>query len=233
MVSQSLIFIIVAVTFLNIVALCFSRKPQTVITTSMSTAVITSLCGLLGAGILLAGGKPLVLTLTYLSPFGELRLVSDNLGHFFMLITALVWFPVSIFSFSYLHKYAGRYDLRLFGALYNLLFLALIFTVLSGDMVGFLISWEIAAIISYLLVNFKYEKPLVTRAGLVMIVMGEVGTVLMMAAFVLLYNYTGHLDFAGIRAFAGTLPAGVKNAVFFLALAGFGIKAGLVPLQQL
>ncbi|MEW6425113.1 MAG: proton-conducting transporter membrane subunit [Bacillota bacterium] len=229
--GENFLLVAVAAAVLGILAMPFCRKHETAVFVSMTAAALASLGGLLGAGIFLAGERLPVLAVTRLFPFGVLRLAPDHLSFLLILITALVWFPVSLFSFGYLQKYAGRRDLRIFGALSNLLFLGLVFTFLAGDLVGFLIAWEVTAAVAYLLVNFEFEKPPVVRAGLVMAVMGEVGTLMVMAAFILLANSTGHLDFAGIRQTAAALPAGVKNAVFILALAGFGVKAGLVPLQ--
>lgn len=229
--GENFLFFAVAVAVLGILAMPFCRKPQTAVFVSMTAAALASLGGALGAGIFLAGERLPVSAATFLFPFGVLRLAPDHLSFFLVLITALVWFPVSLFSFGYLQKYAGRRDLRIFGALSNLLFLGLVFTFLAGDVIGFLIAWEVTTAAAYLLVNFEYEKPPVARAGLVMVVMSEIGTLMLLAAFVLLVNSTGHLDFAGIRQMAAALPAGVRNAVFILALAGFGVKAGLVPLQ--
>ncbi|MGQ9825246.1 MAG: proton-conducting transporter transmembrane domain-containing protein [Desulfotomaculales bacterium] len=229
--GENFLFFAVAVAILGILAMPFCRKPQTAVFASMTAAALASLGGALGAGLFLAGERLPVSTATFLFPFGVLILTPDHLSFLLILITALVWFPVSLFSFGYLQRYTGRRDLRIFGALFNLLFLGLVFTFLAGDVIGFLIAWEVTTAAAYLLVNFEYEKPPVARAGLIMVVMSEIGTLMLLAAFVLLVNSTGHFDFAGIRQMAAALPAGVKNAVFILALAGFGVKAGLVPLQ--
>ncbi|MCL4441569.1 MAG: hydrogenase 4 subunit B [Firmicutes bacterium] len=229
--GQIFLLLTFAAAFWGILTAPLCRKTSAYIIIPMGAAVIASLCGILSAGILLSGRESLDFTITYLMPFGALKLLPDKLSYFFMLITSLVWFPVSVFSFGYLHKYVDKRDLRVFGALYNLLYIVLVITLLAGDLGCFLIAWEIVAIISYLLVNFEYEKPLVTRAGLIMMVMSELGSMLVTAAFIILYNYTGHFDFAGMRLSVGMLPEGIKNTVFILTLLGFGVKAGLVPLH--
>jgi hydrogenase-4 component B len=57
------------------------------------------------------------------------------------------------------------------------------------------------------------------------------GLVLLMAALLLLGAGAPSTGFADLRAGATALPAGVRNAVFVLALLGFGSKAGVVPLH--
>lgn len=209
----------------------FCKNQKAAIGLSMTMSIIASLCSAMAAFHFLVSPEPIVINLTYLAPFGVLKLVPDKLSSLFFLIMSLVWLPVSIFSLDYLQKYLGKKELRTFGALYNLLYLAAAFTVLAGDMISFLISWELMALACYCLINFEYDKPLVTRAGLVMIVMSELGTLLIVAAFIILLNNTGVYDFKDIRLAAQSLPGGIKNAIFFLSLVGFGVKAGLVPLQ--
>ena len=52
-----------------------------------------------------------------------------------------------------------------------------------------------------------------------------------MAAFVILSSKTGFTSLTGIAAHAAAVPGGWRAAAFLLALAGFGFKAGLVPLH--
>jgi hydrogenase-4 component B len=61
--------------------------------------------------------------------------------------------------------------------------------------------------------------------------MTHIGTVFIIAAFLLLYKFTGSFDFSVIRSSSATLSPTVKNAVFILSLIGFGTKAGIIPLH--
>jgi len=226
-----LLLLAFGVAFFGIIIMPLCKSQKTAIWLSLALSAIASGCGIIGAAWFLAGHAPVVLNVTYLAPFGVLKLVPDKLSALFVLISSLVWLPVTLFSFGYLEKFRGHRDLRSFGALYNLLYLAVLFTVLAADLAGFLIAWEMMALSCYFLVNYEYSKPRVTRAGLVMLVMSEIGTLLIIAAFILLYNHSGYLDFKDIRLVLPALPDGVRNVIFVLTLIGFGVKAGLVPVH--
>jgi hydrogenase-4 component B len=59
--------------------------------------------------------------------------------------------------------------------------------------------------------------------------MTHVGTAFITLAFLLLYRYTGSLDFGVIKETIGKTSPLIMNTVFILALIGFGTKAGIIP----
>jgi len=230
MTGQTWLLIMVAVSLSGALLMSVITGGRTAVVVSMGAAVLASLCGLIGAGMLAFAGGGGLLTTFVLPPLGTLLLRPDGLSLLFFALTVFVWLFISIFSLGYLQKFIPRYNVRGFGALYNILFPALALATLAGDLVTFLIAWEIMTAISYLLIVFEHRNPETTRAGFFMLVMSEIGSVLLIAAFIILRNHTGHFDFVGIRAAAASLPVAAKNAVFILALLGFGVKVGLVPL---
>lgn len=230
MVGQNLLLIMTAAALLGVVLMFIRTGPRTAIALSMSASIAAALCGLIGAGLMLAVQPNAILAKAVLPPLGQLQLHSDGLSLIFLLLIMLLWLCVSVFSLGYLHKYSLFNNLRVFGALYNLLLPVLALVVLAGDLVTFLIAWEVMTILSFLLIILEHRKPETTRAGLYMLVMSEIGAVALLAAFVLLRLHTGHFDFTSIRATSAMLPAAVKNTVFVLVLIGFGVKVGLLPL---
>ena len=58
--------------------------------------------------------------------FGTLLLRMDRLSALFLLITGLVFLPVSIFCAGYLPRYLGRYSLRAFGVMYLALYASIV-----------------------------------------------------------------------------------------------------------
>jgi len=86
------------------------------------------------------------------------------------------------------------------------------------------------SLVSYFLVTLDRSEES-SKAGLVYAVMTHIGTAFIIAAFLVLYRYTGHMDFAGIKGGSMQLPTGIRSAVFLLFLAGFGTKAGIIPLH--
>ena len=69
------------------------------------------------------------------------------------------------------------------------------------------------------------------RGAFWFLALSEAGFLLVVAAFVILSSKTGSTTLAGIAAHASSVPGGWRAAAFLLALAGFGFKAGLVPLH--
>ncbi|MGO9016104.1 MAG: proton-conducting transporter membrane subunit [Dissulfurispiraceae bacterium] len=88
------------------------------------------------------------------------------------------------------------------------------------------------SILSYLLVNFEHERVETTRAGYLMLAMGEAGFMAGALALLLLAARAGSLEFSACRSAASGLGVGARWAVFLLSFLGFGVKAGLVPVNS-
>lgn len=166
-------------------------------------------------------------------PFGSLSLGVDALSAFFLGLIGLVSLPVAIYSIGYLNAEhgAGKRRLRSFGALFNLLLLTLVLIVTAQGAIMFLMAWEAMAFLSYLMVNFDYEDAHVIRSGFLMLAVSELGTIGIFIAFLLLYQAAGSFGYEALRAAAPSLTLPLRSAVFLLAFAGFGAKAGVLPLQ--
>ncbi len=184
----------------------------------------------LSGGILFTG-RSCGISLWTLAPFGRLSLEVNRLSALFLAVTGLVFFPVSLFSYGYLDRYAGRYSLKAFSAFYFLLFASIALTFMAGDVFTFFTGWEAMSLLSYFLVNFEHEKERHTRAGLMMLLMSEAGTLMALMAFLLLAGVAGGMSFAALRAGAPSLGVAAGWAVFLLSFFGFGVKAGLVPVS--
>ncbi|MDA8333563.1 MAG: proton-conducting transporter membrane subunit [Peptococcaceae bacterium] len=225
------LYLMGAFAILGLLSMSITTSPRPAAAVSMGASILAALAGMAGAALLMSSGGAGRLAALAWPPLGTFVLSADGLSLLFILLISLVWLLISLFSWSYLTRLEGRYNLRAFGALYNLLFLALMLTTLAGDLITFLAAWEVVTVTSYLLIVFEHQSAENTRAGSFMLVFSEIGALLLIAAFALLGNYTGHFDFAGIRAAIGSVPPAVKNTVFILTLLGFGVKIGLVPLQ--
>lgn len=163
---------------------------------------------------------------------GMLVCSADRLSGVFMIAAALVYLPVSIFSGTYLRKYAGHASLRYFGVCYHILFASVGWVVIAGDALSFLVAWEIMSIFSYLLVTFDLDREGSAYGGYVMLALSEAGTVAVAVALLLLFVAAGSPDFADWRANSLHFGTGLGWAVFLLSFFGFGVKAGLVPVNS-
>lgn len=179
------------------------------------------------AGWVLAAGRESSLNFPWGLPVGSFHLAVDGLSAFFALAIATVCMVCAGYGGAYLRGYGGRKNLGAAWCFYHLLFAAMLLVVTACDAVLFLMAWEGMALASFFLVMFEHEKPEVRRAGWTYLVAAHLGTACLLAMFVLLGLQNGTLDFDGLASPAGS----AAGAVFLLAVAGFGTKAGFLPLH--
>jgi hydrogenase-4 component B len=190
-----------------------------------------------GAGLLLGldavvRGAAFQLEIPQLLPVaGGIGLRLDRLGGFFLLVVDVIALPAVLFGATYSRAYEGHYSLRLLGAMLNLFLLAVSLVPLADSIVTFLLFWEGMSVTSYFLVMTEADRRETRRAGLWYLAMTHGGLVTLMAALLLLGASAPSTGFADLRTAAGALSPAARNAVFVLALVGFGSKAGVVPLH--
>jgi len=182
-----------------------------------------------GSGQVLIGGDSFRFSVWTVPELGTLMISIDRLSALFLIVTALVFLPVSIFSAGYLKRYLSHYSLKTFNFWYLALFASIVLILLAGDILLFLLSWEAMSILSYLLVNFEHREEEHTAAGYLMLAMGEAGTLAAAFALLLLAVPAGSLAFPALKTASQGLGDGIRWSVFLLSFFGFGVKAGLAP----
>jgi hydrogenase-4 component B len=185
-----------------------------------------------GAGLalsILGGSPPLHVALPRLFPFATLSLSVDGLSAFFLLVIALVTAAAALYAPAYLGAHAKGPRVQTVALAVFVACMALV--VCAGDLLTFLLSWEGMTLASYVLVVSDTHHEENARAGLLYLVMAHAGTALLLVVFLTLADRAGAFDFAAVRAAARGLGGGARTALFLLALAGFGAKAGVVPLH--
>lgn len=158
-------------------------------------------------------------------------LLADPLSLFFSAVIVLVSLPAAVHSLGYLKGEYPPKKIAAAWALFAAFVLSMLFVVTASNALFFLVAWEIMSLVSYAFVVFDTERERSVRAGLIYMVMTHVGTALITAAFLILYAHAGSFDLAAMKAAARDLPSQTRNLLFFLFLAGFGTKAGIVPLH--
>jgi hydrogenase-4 component B len=164
-------------------------------------------------------------------PLGTLAVSLDRLSALFLFAAAVVVLASSVFSASYLQRYVGRYGLKSFAAWYLLLFASIVLILIADDALLFLLAWEAMSVLSYLLVTFEHRRAESSRAGFLMLAMGEAGFIAVALVFLFLGARAGSLEFSALKAAAADLGPAARWIVFLLTFLGFGIKAGLVPVN--
>ncbi len=99
----------------------------------------------------------------------------------------------------------------------------------ADDAYVFMVAWESMALASFFLVTTEHRIPEIRRAGFLYLLIAHVGAIAILLCFGVLQGGTGDYTFGSMRSV--TLTGAWPTAAFFLALAGFGAKAGLLPLH--
>ncbi|MGE5233532.1 MAG: proton-conducting transporter membrane subunit [Acidobacteriota bacterium] len=185
-----------------------------------------SLLGLLGAALALRGPASAVFSLPSPMPGLRATLGVDALSAFFAVPVFLVGGLGAVYGLAYwsprLHPRNGR-RLRLG---YGLLLASLTFITLARDGITFLVGWEVMALSNFVLVTTEEEDPAVRSAGWLYLLYSHVTVLALFGLFLLGRQATGGFALAAIPA---AVPAGLRAAIFVLALLAFGIKAGVMP----
>ncbi|HSE02907.1 MAG TPA: hydrogenase 4 subunit B [Methylomirabilota bacterium] len=195
-------------------------------------AVVGGGAGLGIALVVFTTGAPFVLEVPVLLSIDDgLAFRLDALGAFFLGLVGLVAIPCAIYGVGYSEAYEGRHSLRLLGAMLNLFLLTMSLVPCAGNVLTFLLMWEGMSLTSYFLVLTETDERDTVLAGGWYLAMTHAGLAFVLAAFLLLAAGATSTAFGDLRAAAPALSPTARNAVFLLALLGFGSKAGIVPLH--
>ena len=195
-----------------------------------------ALLGIAGVSAVLAGAGALIgeTSLTDVLPFGlpwlSWHIRFDALSGFFFCLIGLVLIAVSLFGPGYVREFEhGRHPLSVLGFFTGLFVAGMELVLLADDAFFFVIAWELMSLASYFLVAFQHEHAANRRAAFLYLLMAEIGAIAIILAFGVLASFSGGFSFDHFRA-VGLAPVWASGA-FTLALIGFGMKAGLVPLH--
>ncbi|MCV7353052.1 proton-conducting transporter transmembrane domain-containing protein [Mycobacterium parmense] len=191
--------------------------------------MVGALTSVIGAGGIWAGisgmfGAVRAVHIAWLLPLSGVQLKLDPLGGFFMALTGAVAVVVGIYVIGYARRghlgWASLSVLPIFVA-------AMLLVPAAGSVTTFLLAWELMAIASLVLVLAGHTRAQVRSAGLVYAVMTQLGFAAILVGLMTFSAAGGADRFADLHR----ISPGESTAVFVLTLAGFGSKAGLVPLH--
>jgi hydrogenase-4 component B len=154
-----------------------------------------------------------------------LHLRLDGLSALFLMLLSVVGGAGAVYSHEYWtddsHPASAPRGRACWSAL--MICMGLVLTVSNG--MHFLIAWELFTICSYFLITLDRERKEVRAAGWLYLVASHAGTLCLFVFFTLLETHTGSWDLGPMREHAELAP------LFWLALFGFGVKAGYFPLH--
>jgi hydrogenase-4 component B len=171
---------------------------------------------------------PLSFARAWSVPGGALAVRVDALAAMFLVPLFIVAPLGSIYGLEYWPQRDHSDDGCKLRAFYGLMSAGIALLVVAANAVFFLAGWEVMALAAFLCITTEDGKAAVRQSGYVYLVATRVGTLLLFAMFATLHSATGRWAF--VRPEQPLSPS-TATAVFVLALLGFGIKAGIMPLH--
>jgi hydrogenase-4 component B len=214
---------IITIAVLALVAAAASgpRFPRVWLALTLAGAVgfLTAGFGVLGGGEVwdwrsgfVLGGEPAHLHL-------------DGLSAWFLVLVAVVGGAGAVYARGYWPDQekpdsAGRGRMW-----WSVLVLSMALVLLCANGLHFLIAWESFALSAFFLITLEREHRESRAAGWLYLAASHAGTLGLFAFFSLLASKTGSWDLGPMRDHPELAP------LFWVALVGFGVKAGMVPLH--
>lgn len=153
----------------------------------------------------------------------------DALGGLFLVPIALVPALSAVFGVSYWHDGEGTGPGRRLRLFFGVAVAGLVVVVLARHSLVFLVAWELMALAAFFLVATEDGDAETRRASWIYLASTHLATLALAGLFAHLRSATGTFRLESLPAgFAATAGGTV---LFWLALAGFGLKAGLFPLH--
>ncbi|WP_136809919.1 proton-conducting transporter membrane subunit [Desulfosediminicola flagellatus] len=152
----------------------------------------------------------------------------DSLSAFFLIPIFAVCPLAALYSFHYMRNPAHYKRIGVNNFFFTLLIISMVLVATADNIVSFALVWECMSLSSFFLVMHEYKKEATRKAGYIYFIFTQSGAMFIFAAMALAYSYTGSYDFASFAE----MPANIKVIVFFLAMVGFGSKAGIFPLHM-
>ncbi len=212
--------------------LALTRRPRWARAVAFGGSIVASLLSAAAALAVLFGGTPDTgPLLTHAASGFAIGYAIDGLSAWFLVILALVGAPIAVYSVAYLAHGALERRSVFVGVGFNVLMGAVEMVFAADGVIAFLFAWELMTLANALLVTTEHEQPETRRAAFLYLAMSHVTTGCLIAGFLIVARAAPSLSFAHVLA-GNALAAGpTRHLAFLLFFAGFGVKAGAIPLH--
>jgi len=192
----------------------------------IALSIAGSLIGLYAIREPLQEGVIVTFSTTWLHLF-TLSFSLDSLSAFFLIPIFAVCPLAVLYSFHYMDKAENQGRVAVNYFFLTLLTISMALVATADNIISFALVWEVMSLSSFFLVMHDYHKKDTRKAGYIYFIFTHIGAMFIFAAFALAYSYTRSFHLLSFAA----MPENIKVIVFFLALIGFGSKAGIFPLH--
>ncbi|MFA6563814.1 MAG: proton-conducting transporter membrane subunit [Verrucomicrobiia bacterium] len=149
----------------------------------------------------------------------------DGVSALFLALLAVVGGAAGAYSYEYWADAAHSRSAPRGRAWWSALLLFMGVVLLCSNSLHFLIAWELFTVCAFFLITLDARRREVRAAGWLYLAASHTGTLALFAFFSLLATETGSWDLGPVRDQTQLAP------LFWLALFGFGVKAGMFPLH--
>jgi hydrogenase-4 component B len=155
----------------------------------------------------------------------ELHLRLDGISAFFLILLSVLGGAGTLYSSEYWADKNHPASSPSGRAWWNGMLLNMGCVLLCANGLHFLIVWELFTVCAYFLISLERQRPEARAAGWLYLAASHVAMLCLFALFALLATRTGSWELGPLRDHAELAP------LFWLALVGFGIKAGIFPMH--
>ncbi len=226
--AAAILLICAAALWLAAAGLATLARTRTALIASAASTALGGAAALAGGCMVALHGSGASRTIGAGNVVGAFTLRLSPLAAAFIVLLGLVALAIGLYAPRYHRPGQGS---EYYLCAYNLALLASLGVLVAGNVIVFLVAWESMTAFSYLLILRYHRRRGVTAGGFLFLALGEVGFALIVAAFAILSVKTGTLDLTTMAARGHAVSGVWRGTVFVLALAGFGFKAGIVPLH--
>ncbi|HVB54414.1 MAG TPA: proton-conducting transporter membrane subunit [Candidatus Acidoferrales bacterium] len=196
-----------------------------------------SVAAAIGAGLLVVvtaamwlGGAQASLTMPISTPLGGLAFRATPLAGTFLLLSGVVGTGISLYTAGYAPHVGGPSRQASLHSLLNLSFASILLVLAAANGFTFLLAWEVMVSATYILVTLEFDRPGRPQAAFLMLALAKIGFIAMAVGFIAVGALRAGVSFATL-AHHPVASGALASVAFVLFLVGFGVKAGLVPLQ--
>lgn len=200
-------------------------------TVTQSILAFSGACGLVATAaffVLLTQGESAYTSIVLPGAFG---LSAGPVAMFFLMLIYAGTLLTSLYAIASLPPYRDVYALPWLNVASAIFIFGMQATVLSPSLFAFLLFWEVMSVSAYFLVIADRSEDSL-HAGWLYFIMTHIGFACLVAGFLLLAQGDLFATWLDVSVTAAALSPLTQLTAFLLLFAGFGSKAGLVPLHQ-
>ena len=170
--------------------------------------------------------KPIVQVVAGFKPPFGISLYYGATAAFLITMVTIVGFVIWLYSY----KFIIREPIEKYYMLFMMLITGSTGILLTGDMFNMFVFLEITSIAAYSLTAFLRDKD-GAEAAFKYLLIGSFSSTFYLLSVMIIYSYTGTLNFADIAGKIDLIPPMAKGFVLILVLVGMGIESEMFPLN--